>query len=65
MDAGSRPLHGSLLAKRGYRNRGGGSCPRYSLTLLVNHNKKQFQKGETVKDKLYDIPILESFRYIS
>ena len=27
------------------RNRGGGSCPRYSQTSLVNHNKKQFQKA--------------------
>mgnify|MGYP007129491426 CR=1 FL=1 len=31
------------------RNRGGGSCPRYSQTSLVNHNKKQFQKASARK----------------
>ena len=31
------------------RNRGGGSCPRYSQTSLVNHNKKQSLKSSARK----------------
>ena len=31
------------------RNRGGGFCPRYSQTSLVNHNKKQSLKSSVRK----------------